>query len=128
MEINPDMLSPYSKQLAKDPRYKSAAVKKLVPNLHHKKKYILHYRNLKLYLEMGRNVMKIHRILQFKQAPWLKSYIDLNTEKWMKSKNDFKKEFFKLMNNSVFGKTMEDIRRHINIELVTDEKKLKKWG
>lgn len=125
MKISPEMLSPYSQQLAEKPG-PSGTVEKLVPNLQTKHHYVFHYRNLKLYLELGLKMVKIHRVLQFKQEPWLKPYIDLNTRKRAQAKNAFEKDFYKLMNNSVFGKTMENVRRHINVDLVTSPLKFKK--
>ena len=81
MKITQGMLSPYSQLLAVDLQYRPGGVEKLVPNLHNKTKYILYHRNLKLYFELAIKLTKIQQVLQFQQAAWLKSYIDLNTQK-----------------------------------------------
>ena len=108
------MLSPYQQELKKELGYEPAQTEKLLPNLWDKEKYILHYRDLKLYLSLGRG-----------QA-WLKPYINLNTQLRAEANNKFEKNFSKLMNNSVFGKTMEDIRKRVNIKLVSEPPVFKK--
>ena len=99
-----------------------ADVAKLIPNLNDKRKYVVHYENLKLYESLGLKITKIHRGVRFEERAWLKKYIDLNTALRTKATNDFEKDFFKLMNNSVFGKTMENIEKHVDVRLVSDEK------
>ena len=100
--------------------------KKLVCNLHNKRKYVVHIESLKQALNHGLKLKKLHRIIEFNQEAWLKRYIDMNTELRKVMENDFKKDFFKLMNNSVFGKTMENIRKHRDTKLVTTDKKRNK--
>ena len=107
-------------------RMKIDKCKKLVCNLHNKKKYVVHITSLKQALNHGLKLKSIHRIIEVNQKAWLKPYIDMNTELRKLAKDDFEKDLFKLMNNAVFGKTMENIRKHRDIKLVTTDKKKKK--
>ncbi len=121
--IMKDELSPYQlNQLETHNERHSERIAKLVPNFYDKERYVCHIKNPKYYIEKGLIVKKIHRVLQFKQSDWLKKYIDFNTTERAKSKSDFEKDFFKLMNNAVFGKTMENMRNRVDIRLFSDEK------
>ena len=104
-------------------RMEIKGVEKLIPNLRDKKNYVIHIQVLNQALQHGLRLDRIHRAIEFDQSPYLKTYIDFNTQLRMAATNDFEKDFFKLMNNSVFGKTMENIRKHRNIKLVTTEEK-----
>ena len=88
------MLSNYCKSIADEYDIKVDDVKKLIRNLANKSKYVLHYKNLQLYLSLGMKLTKIYRALQFKQSDWMKKYIDFNTEKRKNTTNDFEKNFF----------------------------------
>ena len=114
LEIDETMLSPLQQTFPKQPPQI-----KLTPNLRDKTKYIVHYRNLKYYLKKGMRIKKVHRVLKFKQLPSLKAYIDYNTNCRARSKSDFQKNFYKLMNNSVFGKTQECLRKRVRVEVIT---------
>ena len=126
MEIKHHLLSDYCKQLQTQFNIKVEGVKKLIPNLKSKKSYVLYYKNLKQYIELGLKVTKVHRVLEFNESPWLKKYIDFNTEKRKTAKSDFEKDFLKLMNNSVFGKTIENLRKRVNVTLINEPEKLLK--
>ena len=107
-------------------RIKIDKCKKLVCDLHNKKKYVVHIKSLKQELNHGLKLKRVHRIIEFSQKAWLKPYNDMNTELRKLAKDDFEKGLFKLMNNAVFGKTMENIRKHRDIKLVTTDKKRNK--
>ena len=108
-------------------RMKIDKYKKLLCNLQNKKKYVVHIKSLKQALNHGLKLKKIHRIIEFNQKAWLKPYIDMNMELRKLAKDDFEKDLFKLMNIAVFGKTMENIRKHRDIKLVTTDKKELNW-
>ena len=96
---------------------------KLVCNLNNKENYPVRALALKQALNHGLKLTKVYSVIEFRQEYWLKLYIDINTELRKKAKNDFEKDFFKLMNNSVFGKTMENVRNHRDIRIVTTDKR-----
>ena len=92
--ISFDMLSRYFSDIVNKYRIKVGGVKKLVPNLRNKSKYVVHYKNLQFYLSLDMKLSKIHRVLKFKQSNWLKEYIDFNTEKRKNAVSDFENNFF----------------------------------
>ena len=118
MFIEDDELSEYQKSLLSDKRTKS---KKLMLTEKNKRNYIVHYRLLKCYLNHGMILRKVHKVVSFKQSKWLKPYIELNTINRMNSTTNFERDYFKLLNNSFFGKTCENIRNRKDVHLVSDE-------
>jgi hypothetical protein len=125
LDIKAEMLSAYQKDLAEKLKLKVGG-EKLCLTLNDKHNYICHYRNLKMYLEMGLKLKKVHKVLTFKQSAWLKTYIDLNTKLRQAADNDAEKDFAKLMNNSFFGKTCQDVRKYKDVKIVMDEEKSRK--
>lgn len=101
-------------------------VEKLIPNLYNKDKCVIRRRNLKQYLDLGLKLTNIHRGIKFDEKPWLKSYIEKNTELRKKARNSFEKDLFKLINNSVFGKKMENIRKRVDVKLVNNRESARK--
>lgn len=103
---------------------------KLVPNLNDKKNYVVHYRYLKFCLEQGMKLKRVYRVLEFDQSPWLKSYIDFCVEKRAeasKAGNKVLQDFFKLMMNSAYGKTMENVEKRTEVKLAKNKEILTRW-
>ena len=101
---------------------------KLIPHLTGRTEYVVHYHLLNLYLKLGLKIKKIHCGISYTESQWMKSYINKNSELRALANNDFEKDLFKLLNNSVFGRTCENIRNRINLKLVSDPKKLEKYS
>ncbi len=118
MIIKNDMLNEFQKQERKESK-----ISKLITNFYDKLEYGLNYRYLKLALQLGLKLKKVHKVIEYDQLNFMEGYIMKNTNERAKAKNSFEKDFYKLMNNSVYGKTMENVRNRINFKLVSTEEK-----
>ena len=118
--IKPEQMSEYQRRLMTDLDLAMPNTEKLVLTLEDKEKYVTHYSNLQFYLSQGMRLKKVHRAIEFDQEPWMEPYIRMNTEFRKQAKNDFETDFYKLMNNSVFGKTMENLRNRVDVKIVRD--------
>lgn len=116
MTATEEMLGPYARSFPERPK----PTEKLIPNLRDKTNYVLHYENLKLYLDLGMKLKRVHQVLEFRQSAWMKPYVDLCTENRRNAKSEFAKNFWKLCINAVYGKSMENVRNHMNLRLIHD--------
>ena len=114
-KINPDNFIDYMKEIEPDTYIQSS---KSIIDWSDKKNYLIHYRMLKFYIRRGMIVDKVHNIISFRQSRWSEKFINFNTQKRKKAKNDFEKDFYKLLNNAFYGKTMENIRNRLKIKFI----------
>ena len=114
-KINPDNFNDYMNEIKPDTYIQT---KKLICDWSDKKNYLVHYRMLKFYLRHGMIVDKVHNIISFKQCNWLEKYMNINTQKRSRAKNDFEKDFYKLLNVAFYGKTMENVRNRLKKNLL----------
>ena len=114
------MLSKYCKEIVDWHDIKVGGIKKLIPNLSDKIRYVIHYKNLIYYLSLGMKLVKIHRVLTFKQSNWLKVFTDFNKDKRKESGDEFSKNLYKLLNNCICGKSIENIPKRINVKKVSE--------
>ena len=126
IRVTEDMLSPYCLNLKDKFNISTGNVNKLITNLYDKEKYVINERLLGLYMKLGLKVTKVHRVAEGSEKPWLKRYIDFNTNNRKNAKNAFEKDFFKLMNNSVYGKTLQNVRKQADVKLETNRERLLK--
>ena len=117
-QVKNEWMSEYQNSLIKDLDLKPPKCNKLLLTLQDKNNYVVHYRNLQFYLKQGMKLKRVHKVLEFEQECWMEPYIRMNTEFRKNAKSNFEKNFYKLMNNSVFGKTMENLRNRVDIKIV----------
>ena len=128
IKVKEKMLAPIQTEMKNNHDIKVGEINKLIPNLLPKKNYIVHYRNLKYYLSKGWILTKANRILESKQGPWMKRYIDFNTKRRKEATNEADKNLFKLFNNAVYGKTMENMTKRMKIRVIITEKEFLKYA
>ncbi|CAB5352426.1 unnamed protein product [Rhizophagus irregularis] len=127
MKVKKEWLSKKQQEIIACSGQRYIPTDKLIPNLFNKDEYVVHYRNLQYYVSQGLVIKKVYEAIKFEQAPWMKPYIEFNTTEHAKAKNDFEKDFYKLMNNSVFGKTMENLRKRVRVSVVQPQTHPKKY-
>ena len=118
--VRPQQMSDYQRRLMADLELTAPETEKLLLTLEDKESYVVHYRNLQFYLNQGLRLKKVHRTIEFDQEAWMFPYIRMNTEFRKQASNDFESDFYKLMNNSVFGKTIENLRNRVDVKIVRD--------
>lgn len=127
-QISFSELSPFAKEVCVKHSCQNALnVKKLFATLHHKQNYVVYYRNLKLYMQLGLRLKKVHKILEFSEAPIMKSYIEFNSLKRAASKNSFDSNFYKFLSNSLYGKTMERPENKTQVKLINNIEAYEKY-
>lgn len=126
MDVTPDMLSDYQNRCHETLGTKPKTSNKLIASFRKREKYVIHYENLKLYRRLGMKLVKVHRILSFSQDPFLKKFIDFCTKMRQNATSTLEKNFFKLISNSCYGKTIENPTKYMSVEFVTSKEKLKK--
>ena len=122
IKVNYEMVSGHCKDIADQYGVKVGGVKNLIPNLGDKIKYVVHYKNLEYYLSLGMKLVKIYRISSFRKTNFLKKYPDFNTKKGQESADEFNRGLYKLLNNCIYGKSIGNQRKRMNVKLVYDKK------
>ena len=121
-----EMLSPYQRDLKQKLSLPKNSTPKLIPNLLPKTKYIVHFRNLQLYIKYGMALTKVHRVTEFHQERWLKPYIDFNTEKRKAAKTPVEKNNYKFLVNAIFGRSCMNLRKQKDVKIIFSDKQAKR--